>query len=220
MFHFGWILNHRPTDYAFSHALEQAGEIMKLLHIDSSIQGEGSASRELTREIVARWVAERPDTEVTYLDLAAQELPHLSQKSLLRADELEAARSAEALEQFLAADAIVIGAPVYNFTIPSQLKAWIDRITVAGKTFTYTANGPQGLAGGKEVVVAVARGGMRAPDASGEFGEPYLKYLFAFLGIDNVRFVRAEGLAISPQQRAASLNAARAAIPGSRALAA
>jgi len=92
---------------------------MKLLHIDSSIQGEGSASRELTREIVARWVAERPDTEVTYLDLAAQELPHLSQKSLVRADELEAARNAEALEQFLAADAIVIGAPVYNFTIPS-----------------------------------------------------------------------------------------------------
>lgn len=193
---------------------------MKLLHIDSSIQGEGSVSRELTREIVARWVAERPDTEVTYLDLAAQALPHLSQKSLVRADELEAARNAEALEQFLAADALVIGAPVYNFTIPSQLKAWIDRITVAGKTFTYTANGPQGLAGGKEVVVAVARGGVRAPDASGEFGEPYLKFLFAFLGIDNVRFVRAEGLAISPQQRAASLSAARAAIAGRSALAA
>jgi FMN-dependent NADH-azoreductase len=195
-------------------------KVMKLLHIDSSIQGEGSASRELTREIVARRVAERPDTEVTYLDLAAQELPHLSQKSLVRADELEAARNAEALEQFLAADAIVIGAPVYNFTIPSQLKAWIDRITVAGKTFSYTANGPQGLAGGKEVVVAVARGGVRAPDASGEFGEPYLKFLFAFLGIDNVRFVRAEGLAISPQQRAASLSAARAAIADRGALAA
>jgi FMN-dependent NADH-azoreductase len=195
-------------------------KVMKLLHIDSSIQGEGSASRELTREIVARWVAERPDTEVTYLDLAAQELPHLSQKSLVRADELEAARNAEALEQFLAADAIVIGAPVYNFTIPSQLKAWIDRITVAGKTFTYTANGPQGLAGGKEVVVAVARGGVRAPDASGEFGEPYLRFLFAFLGIDNVRLVRAEGLAMSPQQRAASLSAARAAIADRGALAA
>ena len=193
---------------------------MKLLHIDSSIQGEGSASRELTREIVARWVAERPDTEVTYLDLAAQELPHLSRKSLVRADELEAARNAKALEQFLAADAIVIGAPVYNFTIPSQLKAWIDRITVAGKTFRYTESGPQGLAGGKKVIVAVARGGVRAPDASGEFGEPYLRYLFAFLGIDNVRFVRAEGLAISPQHRAASLSAARAAIADRSALAA
>ena len=193
---------------------------MKLLHIDSSIQGQASASRELTREIVARWKAERPDTEVTYVDLAAQELPHLSQKSLVRADQLEAARNAEALEQFLAAEVIVIGAPVYNFTIPSQLKAWIDRITVAGKTFRYTEKGPQGLAGGKEVIVAVARGGVRAPDASGEFGEPYLKYLFAFLGIDNVRFVRAEGLAISPQQRAASLSAARAAIADYRALAA
>jgi FMN-dependent NADH-azoreductase len=195
-------------------------KVMKLLHIDSSIQGEGSASRELTREIVARWVAERPDTEVTYLDLAAQELPHLSQKSLVRADELEAARNAEALAQFLAADAIVIGAPVYNFTIPTQLKAWIDRITVAGKTFRYTEKGPQGLAGGKEVIVAVARGGVRAPDASGEFGEPYLRFLFAFLGIDNVRFVRAEGLAISPQHRAASLSAARAAIADRSALAA
>jgi FMN-dependent NADH-azoreductase len=195
-------------------------KVMKLLHIDSSIQGEGSVSRELTREIVARWVAERPDTEVTYLDLAAQELPHLSQKSLVRADELEAARNTEALAQFLAADAIVIGAPVYNFTIPSQLKAWIDRITVAGKTFRYTEKGPQGLAGGKEVIVAVARGGVRAPDASGEFGEPYLRFLFAFLGIDNVRFVRAEGLAISPQHRAASLSAARAAIADRSALAA
>jgi FMN-dependent NADH-azoreductase len=195
-------------------------KVMKLLHIDSSIQGAGSASRELTREIVARWVAERPDTEVTHVDLAAQELPHLSQKSLVRADELEAARNAAALEQFLAADAIVIGAPVYNFTIPSQLKAWIDRITVAGQTFRYTESGPQGLAGGKQVIVAVARGGVRAPDASGEFGEPYLKFLFAFLGIDNVRFVRAEGLAISPQQRAASLSAARAAIADCSALAA
>jgi FMN-dependent NADH-azoreductase len=195
-------------------------KVMKLLHIDSSIQGAGSASRELTREIVARWVAERPDTEVTYLDLAAQELPHLSQKSLVRADELEAARNTQALEQFLAADAIVIGAPVYNFTIPSQLKAWIDRITVAGKTFRYTESGPQGLAGGKQVIVAVARGGVRASDASGEFGEPYLRFLFAFLGIDDVRFVRAEGLAISPQHRAASLSAARAAIAGRSALAA
>src|SRR5437870_13002266 len=193
---------------------------MKLLHINSSILGDGSASRELTREIVARWTAAHPETEVTYLDLAAEALPHLSQKSLSPSDELEAARNAAALGQFLAADVIVIGAPVYNFTIPSQLKAWIDRITVAGKTFRYTESGPQGLAGGKQVIVAVSRGGVRASDASGEFGEPYLKFLFAFLGIHDVRFVRAEGLAISPQHRAAGLSAARAAIPGSRALAA
>lgn len=185
---------------------------MKLLHIDSSILGEGSASRELTREIVARWKAAHPDLEVTYLDLAAETLPHLSPVSLARPDELEAARSATALQQFLAADVLVIGAPVYNFTIPSQLKAWIDRIAVAGKTFRYTANGPEGLAGGKKVIVAISRGGVRAADGSGEFGEPYLKHMFAFLGIDNVRFVRAEGLAISPAHRAASLSAAKATI--------
>jgi FMN-dependent NADH-azoreductase len=183
---------------------------MKVLHIDSSILGEGSASRQLTREIVARWRAAHPDAEVTYVDLAAEELPHLSQSSLARADELEAARSAEALEQFLASDVLVIGAPVYNFTIPTQLKAWIDRITVAGKSFRYTANGPEGLAGNKEVIVAIARGGVRQADA--EFGESYLNFLFGFLGIQNIRFVRAEGLAISPEHREASLSAARAAI--------
>jgi FMN-dependent NADH-azoreductase len=196
-----WLRDHAITE-----------TIMKVLHIDSSILGEGSASRQLTREIVARWRAAHPDAEVTYVDLAAEELPHLSQKSLSRSDELEAARNAEALEQFLAADVIVIGAPVYNFTIPTQLKAWIDRVTVAGKTFRYTANGPEGLAGNKEVIVAVARGGVRAADATGEFGEPYLEFLFRFLGIDKIKFVRAEGLAISPEHRAASLSAARAAI--------
>src|SRR5207302_9050397 len=139
-------------------------------------------------------------------------VPQLSQRTLSPSEELEAARNATALEQFLAVGVIVIGATVYNFSIPTQLKAWIDRITVAGKTFRYTANGPEGLAGNKEVIVAVAGGGVRAGDASGEFGEPYLKFLFGFLGIDNIRFVRAEGLAISPEQREASLRAARAAI--------
>ena len=185
---------------------------MKVLHIDSSILGEGSASRALTLEIVARFKSEHPDAEVTYLDLALDELPHLSQKSLARSDEPEAARNARALEQFLAADLLVIGAPIYNFSIPSQLKAWIDRITVAGKTFRYTANGPEGLAGGKEVIVAMARGGVTGADARAEFGESYLKFMFAFLGIKNARFVRAEGLAISPEHREASLSAARAAI--------
>src|SRR5205807_8931250 len=113
----------------------------------------------------------------------AEALPHLSQKSLSPSEELEAARNATALEQFLAADGIVIGAPVHNFTIPTQLKAWIDRITVAGKTFRYTANGPEGLAGNKEVIVAAASGGVRAADAYGAFGGPYLKFLFGFLGI-------------------------------------
>jgi len=183
---------------------------MKLLHIDSSILGGGSASRQLTREIVARWKAAHSHTKVTHVDLALDALPHLSQKSLAGTDELEAARSKEALEHFLAADVLVIGAPVYNFTIATQLKAWIDRIMVAGKSFRYTANGPEGLAGNKEVIVAIARGGVPAADA--EFGESYLRFIFGFLGIENVQFVRAEGLAISPEHRAASLEAARAAI--------
>jgi FMN-dependent NADH-azoreductase len=192
---------------------------MKLLHIDSSIQGEASASRALTREIVARRTAARPDAKVTYRDLAAQELPHLSLRGLSRTEALEASANAAVLEEFLGADVVVIGAPLYNFTIPSQLKAWIDRITVAGKTFRYTASGPQGLAAGKEVIVATTRGGIYAPGAPGEFAESYLKFLFGFLGISEVTFVRAEGLAISPQHREAALSAARAAIltPSARA---
>src|ERR1700752_1437926 len=171
---------------------------MNVLHIDSSILGEGSASRARPRGVVERLKSEHPDAEVTYLDLAALDLPHLSQTSLARSDESEAARNALALEQFLAADVVVIGAPIYNFSIPSQLKAWIDRITVAGQTFRYTPNGPEGLAGGKEVIVAMARGGVGGADPKGEFGESYLRFLFAFLRIRNPRFVRAEGLAISP----------------------
>ena len=192
---------------------------MKLLHIDSSILGENSASRRLTREIVSRWQAWHPDLQVKYTDLAAQELPHFSGTSLSTQDTAESARNAEAMADFLAADVVVIGAPMYNFSIPSQLKAWIDRITVAGKTFRYTAAGPQGLAGGKQVNVAISRGGVYAPNAPGEFAESYLRFLFAFLGIDTVTFVRAEGLAISPEHRRAGINSALAAIdtPVSRA---
>jgi len=193
---------------------------MKLLHIDSSIQGEASASRTLTHEIVARWKSARPDVRVTYRDLAAQELGHLSRRALTGVDELEAARNAATLEEFLAADVVVIGAPMYNFSIPSQLKAWIDRITVKGSTFRYTAEGPVGLAGGKQVFVAVSRGGVYAPNAPGEFVESYLKFLFGFLGVENVNFVRAEGLGVSPQHREAGIGAALAAIQTPAAVAA
>jgi len=185
---------------------------MKVLHIDSSILGEGSATRALTKGIVERLKSEHPDAEVTYLDLAREDLPHLSQSALARSDESEAARNARALDEFLAADVLVIGAPIYNFSIPSQLKAWIDRIAVAGKTFRYTANGPEGLAGGKEIIVAMARGGLVGAERHGEFGESYLRFLFSFLGIKNVRFVHAQGLAISPEHREQSLKAAHTTI--------
>lgn len=185
---------------------------MNILHIDSSIQGGASASRALTREIVAQVQSGQPGIAVTYRDLAARELPHLSHAVLAQTDATEAARNAAALAEFLAANVIVIGAPIYNFGIPSQLKAWIDRIAVAGKTFRYTDAGPEGLARGKKVIVALTRGGVHTPGTAQEFGESYLRFLFGFLGIDDVSFVRAQGLSISPQQRTAAMDAALAAI--------
>jgi FMN-dependent NADH-azoreductase len=185
---------------------------MHLLHIDSSILGEGSASRALTGEIVARLKAGQPDLEVIYRDLAAEPLPHYSAYSVAGSDPEQAARDAAVLEEFLAADVLVIGAPLYNFSLPSQLKAWIDRISIKGKTFRYTADGPEGLAGDKRIIVAIARGGVYQPGAGTEFGESYLKLLFGFLGVREVSFVRAEGLNISPEQREASLRVAGAQI--------
>ena len=185
---------------------------MNVLHIDSSILGEYSASRALTKEIVARIKTGWEDLRVTYLDLAAEPLQHLSAHSLAGRDAAETARDAQALEAFLDADVIVIGAPLYNYSLPSQLKAWIDRIAIKGKTFRYTAQGAEGLAGGKRVIVAIARGGVYESGAGTEFAESYLKFLFAFLGITDVTFVRAEGLNISPEHRERSIGKARAAI--------
>jgi FMN-dependent NADH-azoreductase len=185
---------------------------MNLLHIDSSILGANSASRLLSRELVSRLTAEHPAAEVKYLDLAADSLPHLSGGSLAQADQGETARNSQAMSDFLGADVIVIGAPMYNFAIPSQLKAWIDRIVVAGKTFRYTAAGPEGLVKDKRVFVAISRGSVYAPASPAEFAESYLKHVLGFIGISDVTFVRAEGLGLSPEQRAKSLNGAVATI--------
>ena len=117
-----------------------------------------------------------------------------------------------ALEEFLAADIVVIGAPMYNFGIPSQLKAWIDRLAVAGKTFRYTEKGSEGLAGGKKVIVASSRGGFYGPDTPAAFldhQESYLRGIFGFFGITDVSFVRAEGVQLGPDKRAAAIAAAR-----------
>jgi FMN-dependent NADH-azoreductase len=182
---------------------------MKLLHLDSSILGDNSASRALSAAIVARWHGNVPGLEVLHRDLAGEHaLPHLDGASLAKADPTEAARSARALEDFLAADAIVIGAPMYNFGIPSQLKAWIDRVAVAGKTFRYGAEGPVGLAGGKKVIVAATYGGQHPLESRRNFVEPYLRQVFGFLGIDDIEFIDADGLNISPEQRAHALEAA------------
>ena len=185
---------------------------MKLLHLDASALGAGSVTRELSSAVVARWQAALPALEVAYRDLDAEPLTHLTGPVLAGADPAAAADAARVLDQFLAADTVVIGAPMYNFGIPSTLKAWIDRIAVAGKTFRYTADGAQGLAGGKQVIIASGRGGLHT-GAPSDFQEPYLRQVFGFLGIDKVTFVRAEGVAYSPEHRAEALAAAHASIP-------
>ena len=185
--------------------------MMKLLHIDSSALGANSASRELGAAIVARWRDEVPGLSVRYRDLDTDPLPHLDGRALSGAAPAATAESERVLQQYLDADIVVIGAPMYNFSIPSTLKAWIDRIAVAGRTFRYTAEGPEGLAGGKRVVIASARGGLH-DGAPSDFQEPYLKFMFEFMGIRDVEFVRAEGLNLSPQHRSDAMGAAHAAI--------
>lgn len=186
---------------------------MKLLHIDASALGDNSVSRTLTAAMVARFQASRPDLVVERLDLDADPLPHLTAFSLAGADPTEAARAKAALDGFLAADIVVIGVPMYNFSIPSTLKAWIDRIAVAGKTFRYTANGPEGLAGGKRVILAIAQGGVHAVGSASDFQESYLRFLFAFMGIPDIEVVRAQGVNLSPDARGRALDDALAALP-------
>lgn len=180
---------------------------MTLLHIDSSLLGASSATRELTAALVAQLQAASPGMDVVRRDLDARPLPHLNGALLGGADADGARESAEVLEEFIAADTVVIGAPMYNFSIPSSLKAWIDRISVAGRTFRYTTDGPQGLAGGKRVILAVAAGGLHAGQPT-DFVEPYLRQVFGFLGVTDIRFVRADGVALSPEHRRAALDAA------------
>ncbi|HJR11855.1 MAG TPA: NAD(P)H-dependent oxidoreductase [Rhodanobacteraceae bacterium] len=193
---------------------------MKLLHIDSSVLGENSASRSLTAAIVARLRTEHPGMEVTRRDLAAQTLPHFA--PVLAEGHPCVTRNIEILDEFLAADTVVIGAPMYNFTIPSQLKAWIDRILIAGKTFRYTEHGPEGLAGGKRVIIASSRGGIysEGPAAAVDFQETYLKHVFGFIGIHDAEFLRAEGLNLGVEQRETAIAQAHAQIAGGLSIAA
>lgn len=196
---------------------------MKLLHIDSSPLAAISASRELTRRAVAQWQAAHPATQVEYLDLAADTPSHLAQdslgfrlgiaaESLTPAQRRENAVSEQLVSQFLAADVVVLGAPMYNFSIPSQLKAWIDRIAQAGRTFRYTEKGPEGLAGGKTVIVVSTRGGAYGDASVMDHQESYLKAVLGFFGVTDVRIVRAEGLAMGDAAKAQALEAAQRAI--------
>lgn len=200
---------------------------MKLLHVDSSINGAASVSRGLTRQAVEQWLAVHPGTEVEHLDLAVNTVPHFSADSLgirrpaegqiSEAEQRENALSEALVSQFLAADVIVVGAPLYNFSIPSQLKAWIDRLAQAGRTFRYTAEGPEGLAKGKTVIAVLSRGGIYSTSEAGqamEHQESYLKTVFGFFGITDVRVVRAEGTDLGAESRATALSQAAEAIAG------
>ncbi len=174
---------------------------MTILHVDSSITGENSATRTLTRSIVDQLKSAQWGEDVIYRDLAAEPLAHLT---------LEAFADTSVLDEFLAADTVVIGAPMYNFTLPTQLKAWIDRLAVAGKTFRYTESGPEGLVKGKRVIIAVARGGFYgtgSPAEALEHLESYLRGIFNFIGVEP-EFVVADGLAVSPEQRESSISQA------------
>lgn len=197
---------------------------MNVLHIDSGILGDHSVSRRLTAAVVAQIKAEQPNATTTYRDLVAQPLPHLSGAHLMAAnakpEEIDAnvaadvAESQVVLDEFLAADAIVLGVPMYNFSLPSQLKAWIDRIAVAGKTFRYTAEGPEGLANGKKVIVVSTRGGhySAGPAAVMDHQESYLKTVFGFLGITDIEIVRAEGLNLGADSKIQAISEAERTI--------
>ena len=185
---------------------------MKLLHIDASALGDNSVSRQLTAAVVGRFKESATDLDVAYRDLDANPIPHLRGSTLAQLDATETADAQQVLEQFLAADVVVIGAPMYNFSIPSTLKAWIDRVAVAGKTFKYTEAGPVGLAGGKRVIIVSSRGGIYT-DSPADFQEPLLRQVFAFMGINDVEFVRAEGIAYSPKHREEAIAAALANLP-------
>jgi FMN-dependent NADH-azoreductase len=195
---------------------------MKILHIDSSALGENSVSRHLSAQIVAQLKSIKPDAAVTARDVAASPLDHLSGE-ILAAGFIDAAQwndyqkaqkatGEEVIGEFLAADVIVVGAPMYNLSIPSQLKAWIDRICVAGRTFRYTEAGPQGLAGGKKVIIASSRGGQYGTASAYDFQEDYLKTLFAFLGITDITVIRAEGVNMGEEVKKAALAAAKSEI--------
>ena len=197
---------------------------MKLLHLDSSILGGNSVSRTLSAAIVARLRETSPGLDATYRDLAAEPISHLSgaylagQSSDVQHDQAmqeNLALGGKVLAEFLAADIVVIGVALYNFTVSSQLKAWVDRILVAGKTFRYTDHGAEGLAGGKRVILGIARGGAYAPGtphAGFEHAETYLRTVFGFIGVTDLEVIVAEGLAFGPEPRQRAVNAALAQI--------
>jgi FMN-dependent NADH-azoreductase len=196
---------------------------VKLLHVDSSILADHSVSRKISAAAVAALRAAHPGLEVAYRDLDATPAPHQSGVLLaargLSSDQRtpdqarDVADADAVLDEFLAADIVVIGVPMYNFGIPSQLKSWIDHLAVAGKTFSYSEAGVEGLAKGKRVILASSRGGFYGPDtpvAGLQHQESYLRGFFGFIGVTDLEIVGAEGVNISPDHKQRALDAALA----------
>jgi FMN-dependent NADH-azoreductase len=193
---------------------------MKILHIDASPLGSASISRQLTAAVVEKLTRDHPAATVAHRDLIASPISHLSGELLqvlrpapgatppsgptLRE---ETDQTDRLIKELLAADVVVIGAPMYNFSIPSQLKAWIDRVAQAGRTFRYSAEGPEGLVVGKKVIVVSTRGGVYAGtayEAAMDHQEAYLRTVLNFLGMTDVAFVRAEGVAMKKDEALAT----------------
>jgi len=198
--------------------------VTTILHIDSSILGGYSVSRALTADIVARQQALHPGAQVVRRDLVVDAAMHLSDAHMaaFQGGEVgnaalgqDLAAGANYIDDLFAADIIVIGAPMYNFSIPTQLKGWVDRVSVSGRTFRYGPNGPEGLVKGKTVFVASARGGVysgNAPSAIMDHQETYLLGVLAFIGLTDVTVIRAEGLALGEEAKAAAIAGAKAQI--------
>jgi FMN-dependent NADH-azoreductase len=194
---------------------------MKILHLDSSVTGDKSVSRPLTQAAAEKLKAANPGAEYVYRDLVKNTLRHytavirmygedLPQVTEQQKAELESGK--EILEEFLSSDVVLIGAPMYNFNIPSQLKAWVDLICVPGKTFRYGANGPEGLAGGKRVIIISSRGGLYGPGSptqAYDHQEQYLRHVLGFLGVTDITVITAEGVAYGPEKAAEAIASAK-----------
>lgn len=167
---------------------------MNILYVPSAITGEHSVTR-LVGQAVLDSLLSQSDGQVVVRDVVAQPLPHFT---LTPTDEQKALFHA-VLQEYIAADVVVIGAPMYNFSVPSQLKAWIDNIAVAGTTFRYTAQGPEGLFPDKKIIIVGSQGGVH--DATTDFQERYLRQIFAFLGVSNVHVIGAQGVALGVEHK-------------------
>ena len=193
-----------------------------ILVINSSAAREGSVSRTLVEETVARLVDANPLARVARRDLGEAPVPHLTTATLegvrgtpKTASEFEARTlSDELLAELRAADTIVIGAPMYNFGVATSLRSWFDYVLRAGETFAYSSAGPKGLLADKRAIVIESRGGLysEGPASAIDFQEPYLRHLFGFMGITDVTFVHAEKIGYGPEARSAALVQAKTRI--------